>query len=154
MKTFHMNILAADDPFYTGACESLIVPSLQGKYGIMANHSNIIITVVPGALFFRPPGEETRVVAVSNGLVKVENNEVLVLVDSVEKPEDIDANRAKRAADAAREAILQNKSMQEYHAAQARLARAVSRLRVKGNYSAAKSSGNKPSMKKDSGDII
>lgn len=57
------------------------------------------------------------------------------MVDSVERPEDIDANRAKRAAAEAREAILQTKSMQEYGAAQARLARALSRLQVKGNYS-------------------
>lgn len=134
MNTFDMHILAADDPFYAGPCESLIVPSLQGKYGIMANHSNTIIAVVPGAMFYRPPGQKTKVAAISHGLVKVEDNQVLVLVDSVEPPEDIDANRAKRAADAAREAILQNKSIKEYHTAQARLARAVSRLRVKGNY--------------------
>ncbi|NLJ59049.1 MAG: ATP synthase F1 subunit epsilon [Tissierellia bacterium] len=134
MNTFHLKILAADDPFYTGPCESLIVPTSQGKYGIMANHSNIIISVVPGALFYRLPGEKRKIAAVSHGLVKVENNEVLLLLDSVEHPEDIDANRAKRAADEAKEAILQSKSNQEHSAAQARLARAVSRLRVKQNY--------------------
>ena len=134
MNTFYLNILAADNPFYEGPCESLIVPSSQGKYGIMANHSNTIFAVVPGAMFYRSPLQETKVVAISHGLVKVEDNNVLVLVDSVEPPEDIDVNRAKRAADAARETILQNKSIKEYHTAQARLARAVSRLRVKGNY--------------------
>ena len=46
-------------------------------------------------------------------------------------PEDIDANRARRDADAAKEAMLQKKSIMEYQAAQATLARAVSRLRVK-----------------------
>ena len=45
--------------------------------------------------------------------------------------EDIDANRAKRAADAAKEELLQKKSLQEYKSAQANLARALSRLRVK-----------------------
>ncbi|HBN85278.1 MAG TPA: ATP synthase F1 subunit epsilon [Clostridiales bacterium] len=134
MKTFYLNILAADDPFYIGPCESLIVPSLQGKYGIMAHHSNMIIATVPGALFYRPPGQEGEVVAISHGIVKVENNEVLVLVDTVERPEDIDANRAQSAADAAREAILQNKSNHEYRSAQARLARALNRLNVKNNY--------------------
>ena len=48
-----------------------------------------------------------------------------------ERPEDIDANRAKRAADAAKEELLQKKSLQEYKSAQANLARALSRLRVK-----------------------
>ncbi|MGI6169330.1 MAG: ATP synthase F1 subunit epsilon [Christensenellales bacterium] len=134
MNTFHLDILAADDPFYTGRCESLIVSSLQGKYGILPHHSNMILAVIPGALFYRPAGEDDQIIAVSHGLVKVENNTVLVLVDSLERVEDIDANRAKRAADAAREIILQNRSMKEYRAAQARLARALNRLRVKGNY--------------------
>ena len=138
MKTFHLSILAADNPFYTGACESLIVPSLQGKYGIKANHTNMIIAMVPGAMFFRPAGEETKVVAVSHGLVKVEHNKVLVLLNSVEFPEDIDDNRAKRAIAEAKEAMLQSKSMQEYHTAQARLARSMIRLRVKGNYGSGK----------------
>lgn len=134
MKTFQIDILAADDPFYTGPCESLIVPTSQGKYGIMANHRNIIISLVPGAMFYRPQGKETKVVAISHGLVKVENNEVLVLLASVEQVEDIDANRAKRAADEAREIILHSKSKKEHHDAQARLARAMSRLRVKDSY--------------------
>ena len=77
------------------------------------------------------PGSPLKA-AVSNGLVKVENGEVLVLVDTIERPEEIDANRARRDADAAKEALLQKKSIQEYRSAQANLARALSRLRVKG----------------------
>ena len=54
-----------------------------------------------------------------------------MLVDSAERPEDIDALKAKQAADAAKEAMLQNQSIREYHTAQMTLARAVARLRVK-----------------------
>lgn len=134
MKSFHLELLAADHPLYIGPCESLTVSTLDGKYGILANHSNMILTVVPGPLFFRPPGQDRQILSASYGLVKVENNTVLVLVDSLERPEDIDANRARRAAEAAREQILQSKSRQEYHAAQAHLARALNRLKIKGTY--------------------
>ena len=82
-------------------------------------------------MLFRSPGQPEQLAAVSAGMVKVENNEVLVLVDSAERPEEIDAARAKREADEAREAILQRKSIQEYQLAQATLARALNRLRVK-----------------------
>ena len=44
---------------------------------------------------------------------------------------DIDVNRARRAEDAAKEALLQKKSMQEHRNAEAQLARAISRLRTK-----------------------
>ena len=67
----------------------------------------------------------------SPGIMKIENGEVLVLVDSIERPEEIDVNRAKREADAAQEAILQKRSMKEYRLAQATLSRALNRLKVK-----------------------
>ena len=133
MSSFRVHILAASHTFYDGECESLIVPTPRGQYGILAGHSNTISAVVPGKITYRIPGEEPKIAAVSSGLVKIENNEVLVLVDSAERPEDIDALRAKQAADAAREAMLQKQSIREYHEAQMTLARAIARLRVKGS---------------------
>ena len=131
-KPFQIYILASDRAFYEGECESLIVPTIEGQYGILANHSNMIGAVVPGILQYRILGQPTQTAAVSTCLVKIENNEVLVLVDTAERPEEIDENRARRAADEAKEAILQKKSIQEYKTAQASLARAITRLRVKG----------------------
>ena len=55
-------------------------------------------------------------------------------MDSAEHPEEIDANKAREKEIAAREAMLQKKSMREYALAEASLKRAVSRLRIKNNY--------------------
>ena len=55
---------------------------------------------------------------------------MLILVDTAERPEEIDINEARRAADASREALLQKRSVREYREAQAALARAVSRMDV------------------------
>ena len=63
--------------------------------------------------------------------MKVEDNDVLILVDSVLRPEEIDADRAREEAAAAREALMQKKSRQEYRSAQAQLARAVTKLKVR-----------------------
>ena len=133
MSTFRVHILAASHTFYDGECESLVIPTPRGQYGILDGHSNVISAIVPGTMSYRIPGEETKIAAVSSGLIKIENNEVLVLVDSAERPEEIDANRAKEAADAAREALLQKQSIREYRTAQTNLARAIARLRVKGS---------------------
>lgn len=131
MNTFTLNVLAAEKPFYDGECVSLIVPTNDGQYGIMASHNNMIAAIVPGVLKFTEPDETVIVAAVSEGLVKVENNSVLILVDTIELPEEIDENRAKRAAEQAKEAILQKKSIQDYYSAQAKMARALGRLRAK-----------------------
>ena len=129
MDTFQVHILAADKTFYEGPCVSLTIPTSDGEQGILAHHSSMIAAVQPGTLRYQAPGEETRL---APGMVKVEHNDVLVLVDSAERPEEIDAARAQREADEAREALLQKKSRQEHQIAQATLARALNRLRVKG----------------------
>ena len=131
METFLVHILAADNTFYEGPCVSLIIPTSDGEQSIWAHHSSMIAAVQPGTLRYQIPGEEPRMAAVSPGMVKVERNEVLVLVDSAEHPEEIDEVRAKREADEAREALLQKRSRQEHQIAQATLARALNRLRVK-----------------------
>ena len=135
MDAFQVHILAADKTFYEGPCESLTISTSDGEQCILAHHSNMIAAVLPGKLRYRVPGGEIQLAAVSPGMMKVEKNEVLVLVDSAERPEEIDAARARREADEAMEAMLQKRSRQEYQVAQATLARALNRLRVKSSVS-------------------
>lgn len=131
MNQFSLTVLAAERSFYEGMCVSLIIPTIDGQYGIQAKHGNIIGAIVPGKLKITTPDGEEIIAAVSEGLVKVENNHVLILVDTAERPEEIDENRARHSAEEAKEAILQKKSIQDYHAAQAKMSRAINRLKVK-----------------------
>lgn len=134
MTHFKVKILAADKPFYEGEALSLIVPTVNGQFGILAHHSNTLGATVPGLLKITYPDNREEVLSVSSGIFKIEHNHVLVLVDSLERPEEIDINRAKREADEAKEALLQKMSRQEYYSTQARLARALNRLKIKSNY--------------------
>ncbi|MBR4910913.1 MAG: ATP synthase F1 subunit epsilon [Clostridia bacterium] len=130
MNSFKVHILAADKVLYEGECESLIVPTPWGQYGILAHHCDAICAIVAGRLTYRVPGGKNQFAAVSDGLMKIEDNDVLILLDTAEHPEDIDINKVRLAADEAREAMLQRRSMREYKEAQAALARAVSRMDV------------------------
>ena len=130
MDTFQVHILAVDRTFYEGPCVSLTIPTSDGELGIWAHHSAMIAAIQPGTLRYQVPDGEPQIAATSPGMVKVEKNEVVVLVDSIERPEEIDAVRARREADQAREIILQKKSRQEYQIAQGNLARALNRLRI------------------------
>lgn len=128
MKEFQLAIYAADKIFYEGACNSLQVPTPDGKLGILTNHSNIISAISPGLVKMNR-GEEEFFAVVSNGLIKVEANKVLVLVDTCERPEDIDRKRAERAKEEVERKLRQKMSYQEYHIAQANLSRALNRLK-------------------------
>lgn len=135
MKTFSLLLLGADRMFYDGDCVSVIVPSVDGQYGVLADHCNLITAIVPGELTFTLPGEPPQTVAVAGGIMKIEDNKVLILVDSVLRPEEIDADRAREEEAAAREILLQKRSRQEYLSAQAQLARAATKLKVRRNSS-------------------
>ena len=131
MTEFQLSILASDRVVYEGPGVSLTVPTVEGQLGILAGHSNLIAAIVTGVIKYRITPEDEQVLAVSEGMVRVSNNEVHVLVDTAERPEEIDVSRARRAEEAAREVILQKHGMEEYKLATADLARALNRLKIK-----------------------
>ena len=55
---------------------------------------------------------------------------MLVLVETAERPEEIDEARARAAEEEAREAMLQKKSYQEYRIAEIQLERELARLKL------------------------
>ena len=71
-----------------------------------------------------------QISVVSDGLLKVENNEVMILVDTAENPEDIDEARARRAEEQAREALKRANSNRDVSLATAELSRALSRIKA------------------------
>ena len=71
-----------------------------------------------------------QVVVVSDGRLKVENNEVMILGDTAEHPEEIDEARARRAEEQAREALKRANSNRDVALASAELSRAMSRIKA------------------------
>ena len=129
---FQLDVLAASVPFFRGKCVSLVIPTDDGEYGVLAGHSDTVGAVCAGELRFETAEGETRRAAVAPGLFKIDGDRVLLLLDAAERPEDIDVNRAIRAREEAEEALRQKRSMAEYQIAQGNLARALNRLRVSG----------------------
>ena len=132
MKSFKLQIMASNHTVYDGEAESVSLMTTEGSIGILADHSNLIMARVPGPLEYVPvPASEGRQsVVVSEGLLKVENGEVMIFVDTAEDLDDIDAARADLAAARAKEDLKRQLSRREYIAARAELSRAMSRLKA------------------------
>ena len=131
MKTLPLRVLAPERTFFDGACTSLTVPSIDGMYGLMAQHEDIVLAIVPGKLTLRDADGVEQIAAVSEGVLKMEHGEALVLVDTIERPEEIDLHRAEEMAAEARAELKAKRSAQEQAIANARIARAISRIHVK-----------------------
>ena len=130
MDTFGLEIIASDRVFYEGRCRKLILPAPDGEMGILANHENMVIAVNVGDARMEIEEGSWVDVAVGRGFAEVVNNRVTVLVDTAERPEEIDVRRAEEAKERAEEQLRQKQSIQEYYRTQASLARAMNRLKV------------------------
>ena len=131
MDTFGLKIIASDKVFYEGRCRKLVIPAPDGEKGILANHENMVIAIVVGTAKVQLAGEdEWKDLAVGSGFAEIVNNRVTLLVDTAERPEDIDVRRAKEQQERAEEQMRQKQSIQEYYLSQASLARAMTRLKT------------------------
>ena len=131
MDTFGLKIIASDKVFYEGRCRKLIIPAPDGEKGILPNHENMVIAIAVGTAKVQLAGEdEWRDLAVGTGFAEIVNNRVTLLVDTAERPEDIDVRRAQEQQERAQEQMRQKQSIQEYYHTQASLAWAMTRLRV------------------------
>ena len=130
MNSFNLHIYEAEGLVYEGECVSLTVPGLDGGYGIMAGHERAVCGLVPGILTYRvSEGQEAESIVVSGGMVRISGSEVTVLTESAERPEEIDTERAKRAMTESEEILQGAASHREYRSAEARLSRALNRLK-------------------------
>lgn len=109
----------------------LEVSSTKGMLGILPNHSPLISDILLGAIKIRNDGVEL-LYATSGGLLKVENNKVYLLLNSIELVDDISVTRAEDAKKRALQRIEEAKTNDKIDIvrAQAALSRAINRLKL------------------------
>ncbi len=131
MKPFNLKIITPEKLFFEGETEQLIVKTAVGDIGIMADHVPYVANIVSSPLRIRE-GETFKEAAISSGLMRVANNEVVIVTPAVEWAEDIDVLRAQRAKELAERKIRQHESEKEFERAEQKLRRAMNRLVVAG----------------------
>ncbi len=95
--TFRLHICSTERDFYEGDCASLSLPLSDGEIGLLAFHSPIAAAVVPGTLRFRLPKDGGVIHAkIGPGLVRFENNDALVLLESIEQEQSGGAEAPKK----------------------------------------------------------
>ena len=122
--------MASDHMVFDGDAQSVSLPTTEGSVGILAHHSNIIMAVVPGEITYRAADGSEETVIVSDGLLKVENGEAMILIDTAERPDEIDEARAQRAQERAREELRRANTNRDIALASAELSRAMNRIRA------------------------
>jgi len=87
--TFQLRLLTPERSLFEGPVEAVIVPGENGQLGVLAGHTKLVTTLVPGVVRYVASGQ-THQVAASGGFAEVSPGGVTILADTAEPPQEID----------------------------------------------------------------
>ena len=128
-EIFKVKIITPDRIFYEGEAEFLEFTTAAGDIGVYAKHIPMTTVLAPGAVIIHKDDDET-VAAVYSGFAEILGDQVTLLAEVAEWPDEIDVSRAE-AAKARAEEHIANKTMDtDLKRAEFALRRALTRIDV------------------------
>ena len=130
-----VNIVTPDGLVYDHHAHLVTVKTTEGDLGLMANHAPIIAPLAIDVVKVQRCDNHQHVdyIAVSGGVLEMNNNVVSIVSDSAERERDIDLSRAERAKLRAEQAIAKAQEQDDKDQAkraQVALYRAINRINV------------------------
>jgi F-type H+-transporting ATPase subunit epsilon len=129
-ELFHLSVLAPERSVIEADVVSIIVPGSEGYLGVLAHHAPLITALVPGKLTVKGPDREEEIYAIAGGFLEVSDNRAVILADSIERADQIDVERARRARERAVERLRHHDEKIDTARAEAALQKAVNRIRI------------------------
>ncbi len=127
-----LEIVTPERVVFNGVVEEVTIPGTEGEFGVLRGHASLLSSVDVGELAFVRDHKKTRF-AVNTGYVEVTASKVTVLVETAERADEIDVERARRARERAEGKMAKlSKEDVDFEKAKLALLRAVTRLNVSG----------------------
>lgn len=129
--SFTLSIVTPKGVYFKDEVESLTIKLTSGYRTILAHHAPLIGALSYAPMHFVKDGQIHHF-AVHGGAISIHDNVVSVIVNAIERKEDIDIERARSALKRAEER-LQNKKIDmniDVKRAELALARAISRIKT------------------------
>ncbi|MDD2218527.1 MAG: F0F1 ATP synthase subunit epsilon [Desulfoplanes sp.] len=129
-NTIHFEIVTPDRQLLSEDVEYVGAPGINGEFGVLPNHIPFLSALGIGSLYYKKNGKKYYVF-IAGGFAEVSPQKVSVLAEVAEKAEEIDIERAQKAADKAEKRLKQQKEKVDFARAQAQVARSIHRIRCR-----------------------
>ena len=130
-REFELKVVTPDHEVWRGMATSVVVPGLDGYFGVWSGHAPLIAGMDIGAVLIKTTDEHViNFVAVGGGFVEIGAAGVTVLAENAELGGDIDVNRADKALERARERLSKHFSDIDIERARVALNKALNRKRI------------------------
>ena len=104
MAELILELVTPERRILSEAADEVIVPGVNGLFGVRLGHAPLLSVMQPGILSFRRGGASQNYF-ISGGFAQVAENTVLVLADQAEAVSDIDVAAAQKRLQEAEERL-------------------------------------------------
>ncbi len=132
MSTYFLQIVTPNGKAYSGMAEKILLRTIHGDITLLAKHTNYISALGMGECRVTLEGGEVRKAACIGGMVICSDGMVHVVASAFEWADEIDVKRAERSKEKAEKALSMNLSPNEQAIMEAKLKRALVRIKVHG----------------------
>ncbi len=125
-----LELVTPEKIVFEGQVEEVTVPGAEGEFGVLVGHASLLSAVKFGELNYTKENKKSYY-AVNTGYAEVTAQKVTVLVETAEKSDVIDVERAKRAKETAEQKLAKlTKGDPDYDMIKEAVDRADARLKV------------------------
>ena len=132
MASLEVHLVTPEREVWTGEASMVVARGTEGEVGILGGHAPLLIQLAIGPLLITADSGERVAAAIDGGFLHVissgSDSRVDVLAEYAELENEIDVERARRQKEDAERRI----ASEENGAAQADLAKALTRLELRG----------------------
>jgi F-type H+-transporting ATPase subunit epsilon len=129
-----LEIVTPEKLAFSSTIDEVTCPGSEGEFGVLRGHASLLSAIKFGELSYVKDGKRTSY-AVTTGYAEVTGSKVTVLVETAERADQIDVDRAKRAKETAEQKLAKfAKEDPEYERAKIALERAETRLKIAGQH--------------------
>ncbi|MCI8490246.1 MAG: ATP synthase F1 subunit epsilon [Lachnospiraceae bacterium] len=130
-RIFQVKIITPDRIFYTGEADMIEFTTSSGQIGVYKNHIPLTTVLSPGAVIIHE-AEGEKVAAVHTGFAEILPEQVTLLAEIAEWPDEIDKSRAEAAKKRAEDRLQAKTENLDVARAELALKKALTRISVKG----------------------
>ena len=130
-KTFRLKVVTPTKMTVDVDATMVILQTTDGQIGVLAGHEHVVTTLDHGILRYYQD-EKIESIAVFGGYADISQSEVIVLADIAERPEEIDAERARQAKERANRYLNEQRAEMDTMRAKIALRKSLVRLELSG----------------------
>lgn len=125
-----LEVVTPEKIVFSGKVDEVTIPGTEGEFGVLRGHEPFLTSVDIGELYYLAGGKKAHY-AVNTGYAEVTGGKVTVLIETAERADAIDKDRAIKAKEKAAANLAQlTKEHVEFEKMRLALARAINRISV------------------------